>query len=133
MNWLSIIVGAVSTLAVGFIWYHPKVFGTIWMKAAGVNPEDGKNANMGLTFGITFIMAGVVAYNMSRMVHADEVFSSFVHGMYHGFRPSLFIVVPAVVINALFERRSLSYILVNAGYWIVSFTIMGGIVYALAK
>lgn len=29
---------------------------------------------------------------------------------------------------ALFERRSWSYILINAGYWIVSFVVMGTII-----
>ena len=29
-------------LLVGFIWYNPKVFGTIWMRAAGITPDPKK-------------------------------------------------------------------------------------------
>ena len=41
INFLAILLAALSTLVVGFIWYNPKVFGTIWMKETGVNPENG--------------------------------------------------------------------------------------------
>jgi hypothetical protein len=36
INFLSLILAALSTLVVGFVWYHPKVFGTIWMKESGM-------------------------------------------------------------------------------------------------
>ena len=34
-NWVALIVASLSTLVVGFIWYNPKVFGTIWMNEIG--------------------------------------------------------------------------------------------------
>lgn len=52
-----LLAAAVIPLLTGFIWYHPKVFGNIWMKAAGVNPEAGKGANMALVFGLTYILS----------------------------------------------------------------------------
>jgi hypothetical protein len=131
MNWLAIVFAALSTLAVGFVWYHPKVFGTIWMKASGVDPEGGKNSNMLLIFGIVFVAAGVAAFQMSYSVHEDEKFAPFIHGMYHGMRVSLFYIAPAVVINALFERRSAVYMAVHIGYWLASFCTMGGILYSM--
>ena len=36
INFLALIVASLSTLVVGFIWYNPKVFGTIWMKEIGM-------------------------------------------------------------------------------------------------
>ena len=41
-NWIAILLAALSTLVVGFIWYNPKVFGTIWMKEAGLTEEKMK-------------------------------------------------------------------------------------------
>lgn len=40
MNFLAILVAAVATFPIGFIWYNPKVFGTIWMREAGVDPHS---------------------------------------------------------------------------------------------
>jgi hypothetical protein len=131
MNWLGIILAAGSTLLVGFLWYNPRVFGNIWMKAAGVDPEAAKNSNMLLVFGITMLVAAVAAFQMSYSIHDDEALAPFLHGMYHGMRVSVFYIAPAIIINALFEGKSISYILVNAGYFLVSFSIMGGILYSI--
>ena len=46
-NWLALIVAAVSALAVGFVWYNPKVFGTAWMKEVGMTEEDAQKGTFG--------------------------------------------------------------------------------------
>ena len=51
INFLALLVAALSTLVVGFIWYNPKVFGTIWMKESGMTEEKMKGANMAMIFG----------------------------------------------------------------------------------
>ena len=32
INFITFLAAAVVTLVIGFIWYNPKVFGTIWMR-----------------------------------------------------------------------------------------------------
>ena len=54
MNYLALLTAAFSSLIVGFVWYHPKVFGTIWMKEAGLNYADLKASNLAKTLGISF-------------------------------------------------------------------------------
>ncbi|MCK7589494.1 DUF1761 domain-containing protein [Subsaxibacter sp. CAU 1640] len=155
MNYLAMAVAALTTLVVGFIWYHPKVFGTAWMHAAGLTEEELKNGNMlkifGLTIVLSFVMTIVVmmltvhqvgAYGMIGGMPTDETLPSFQvfmddygtnyrtfkHGTFHGFLAGLFFVLPIVAINGLFEHRSAKYIFINAGYWIVSLMLMGGII-----
>jgi hypothetical protein len=31
-NWLALGAGVIATQFIGFIWYHPKVFGTAWKR-----------------------------------------------------------------------------------------------------
>lgn len=155
MNFLAMIVAAFVTLVVGFIWYHPKVFGTAWMHAAGLTEEELKKGNMikifGLTIILSFMMTGIVmalsvhqtgAYGMiggtptedtlpSFQVFMDDYgtkFRTFKHGALHGFIAGLFFALPMTAINGLFEHRSAKYIFINAGYWIVSLTLMGAII-----
>jgi len=40
----------------------------------------------------------------------------------------LFLILPVLGINALYERRSFKYTLVTGGYWVVCGMIMGGII-----
>lgn len=153
-NIYAILVSALVTLLVGFVWYSPKVFGTIWMNETGITEEKAKQSNMLKVFGLTifyslmlaFILPALVIHQMGAlgMVGGDpalakesytafladygDAFRTFKHGALHGFMSGLFIALPITAINSLFEQKSWKYILINAGYWIVSMTIMGAII-----
>ena len=156
INFLALFVAALSTLAVGFVWYNPKVFGTIWMKESGVTAEQMKGSNMLLIFGTSFFYAILISlilqmltihqFGALGMIGGDPAvakpsyhsfmadygtsFRTFKHGALHGFMTGLFLALPIIGTNALYERRSFKYTLVNGGFWIVCLTIMGGIICA---
>ena len=156
LNPIAMLVAAVSALVVGFIWYNPKVFGSAWMKAAEMSEEKMKGANMAKIFGLallfaimlSFAMPGIVIHQFGAMSlmggdataalpsyeafisdYADA-FRTFKHGALHGFMSGLFIALPILGTNALFEHKGAKYIFINSGYWIVTLTIMGGIICA---
>lgn len=62
------------------------------------------------------------------MASYESEFRTFGHGALHGFITALMIVFPPLATNALFERKSWTYIFINFGYWAVSLIIMGGII-----
>lgn len=156
MNWIAILLSALTTLVVGFVWYHPKVFGTAWMKETGLTQEELSKGNMVKIFGLTFIFSlFIVMIEMSLTIHqtgamgmiggttklnealpsfkafmADygTAFRTFKHGALHGFMSGLFFAFPMIAINGLFERKSWKYIFIHAGYWLVTLTIMGSII-----
>jgi hypothetical protein len=66
------------------------------------------------------------------MADYGTAFRTFKHGALHGFMTGLFFAFPMLAINGLFERKSWKYIFVHAGYWILTLTIMGGIICAWA-
>jgi len=55
-------------------------------------------------------------------------FRTFGHGALHGVITSIFFVLPILSIVALFEKKTVKYVAINAGYWMVTLAIMGGIV-----
>lgn len=58
-------------------------------------------------------------------------FRTFTHGAFHGLLiGGLLIVLPVLTTNALFERKGFLYIAINAGYWMLTLALMGGIVCA---
>jgi hypothetical protein len=57
-------------------------------------------------------------------------FRTFKHGMLHGFLGGVMIALPMIGVNALFEQRGFKYIAINVGYWVVSMTLMGGVICA---
>ena len=154
INFLALFVAALSTLVVGFVWYNPKVFGTIWMKEAGLKEENMKDFNMIKVFSLSIVYAFLISFILQMltihqfgalgMVGGDPTiakpsyaafmadygtaFRTFKHGALHGFMTGLFMILPVTGTNALYEKRSFKYVMVTSGFWIVCFTIMGGII-----
>jgi hypothetical protein len=154
LNPLAMLVAAISALVVGFIWYNPKVFGNAWMHAAGMTDEQVKGGNMAKIFGLALLFAfllatalpGIVIHQMgvfslvggdpsvalpsyeTLMADYGEAFRTFKHGALHGVLTGVFIALPIIGTNALFERKGAKYIFINAGYWIVTLGVMGAII-----
>jgi len=61
INWIALLLAALVPLIVGFVWYHPKVFGNAWMAAAGLTEESLKGANMLKIFGLTYLLSFMAA------------------------------------------------------------------------
>lgn len=63
VNYLAVLLAALSTMAVGSIWYAPKVFGETWAKFTGVDlGRTPKSGEMVWLFGSTFVASLVTAY-----------------------------------------------------------------------
>ena len=52
---------------------------------------------------------------------------TFGHGAYHGGFMAILLAIPVLVTNSLFEQRSMSNILINGAYWIITIALMGGV------
>lgn len=61
------------------------------------------------------------------MQNYGDRFRTFGHGALHGGLIGVFVVLPVMGTNALFERKSFKYVAINVGYWVVTMAIMGGI------
>lgn len=66
------------------------------------------------------------------MSQYGQNFRTFKHGAFHGLIGSFLIALTIITINALLERKSFKYILINWTYWTVCIVIMGGIISAYA-
>ncbi len=74
------------------------------------------------------------AYFADYMNKYGANFRTFKHGALHGaMTAGLFFIMPIIAINAMFERKGFKYIAINAGYWIITLAIMGGIICQFAK
>jgi hypothetical protein len=59
-------------------------------------------------------------------------YRTFKHGALHGFLTSIFLVLPIIGTNALYEQKSAKYVGVHVGYWAICLTLMGGVICAFA-
>ena len=68
---------ALVPLIVGFIWYNEKVFGTAWLKGAGLTPDSAKKGfNMPLVFGLTYVLGFFYSVALAFVViHQFHIYS----------------------------------------------------------
>ena len=133
MHWPSIIVATLIPMILGMIWYNPKVLGVPWQKETGLSDDDIKNANMGAIYGVALLLAFCLSMGLTFIIRfghdAQEVmYQTWGHGAFHGVLFAVLLALPVLVTNSLFERKSTKLILINAGYWVLCWAIMGAIV-----
>ncbi len=121
LNWLAIFVAALSAFLIGGVWYGP-IFGKSWMQENNFTEEQLKQRNMGLVFGLSFVLALFAAFNLAMFI-GPEADLSF--GTMAGFLAGLGWVATMVGIHYLFEMKSFKLFFINAGYSTVALTIMG--------
>ena len=119
-----VLAGAAAFFAVGSIWYGV-LFSKAWQKAAGMSEEDVQGANMPLIFGLTFVAEFVIAmvlwHLLQRTGAAPHVVMMMAVGLAAG------VMVPAIGINYLYLRKTLTHFLIDAGHFIVGMAAMGGV------
>ncbi|OIN59300.1 DUF1761 domain-containing protein [Arsenicibacter rosenii] len=124
LNWPAVFAAAFSTFLIGGLWYSPVLFQKSWIRANGFDPANLPKSNPAVVFGLAFFFAFVMALNLALFIGQADV--SF--GATAGFMTGFGWVALAVAIIALFESRPLAYILINGGYMVVTFTVMGTII-----
>jgi len=125
INWLAVVVATVAAFMLGGLWYSKALFGNAWMQEVGLTEDAVNNANMARTFGGTIILQILAATALSVLLGAD---STWLSGLQTGLWVGLFWIATAYGVTYLFEQRSVRLFLINAGYYIVLYAIMGTII-----
>ena len=121
INFFAVIVAGLSAFVIGGLWYSV-FFAKAWMEENGFDEEKLKNANMAKIFGGSFIFSLIISFVLALFLGPER---NAMMGATAGFMAGLFWVATAIGITYLFERKSLKLFLINAGYHVVTFMIMG--------
>lgn len=123
LNYLAILVAALSAFLLGSIWYAPFLFGNIWMKENNFTEEQLKTG-FARIMTTSFVLELLMAFNLAAFIGAE---ADITFGMAAGFAAGFGWVALGMGVTYLFDRRSFRIWAINAGYHAVAFTIMGAI------
>ncbi len=131
VNLWSVLVAAIATMILGFLWYSPLLFARPWMILMGYDPNDkAKLEEMrkgaGQTYGIAFLCSLASAFVLAKVIDVASV-DSVLYGMKYGFAIWLGFVTTVQLTGALFGRQPFKLYLINTGYQLVCFLAMGAI------
>ena len=121
INYFAVIVAALSGFLIGGLWYSV-IFAKYWMEENGFDEEELSNGKIGKIFGGAFILSLLISFVLVLFLGPER---NGIIGASAGFMAGLFWVATAMGITYLFERKSLKLFLINAGYHVITFTIMG--------
>src|SRR6185437_17060259 len=76
VNYLAVVLAALSSMVVGSLWYMPATFGKYWMKYTGVKPNRSKmsGAQMAWMYGSVFVASLVTAYILAHVTYLANRF-----------------------------------------------------------
>ena len=121
-NIWAVLTAAATSFVLGGLWYSPALFGKAWQREVGLSDEQLAAGNMGLIFGVSFVLCVVAAFVFAMFLGPRPPLAL---GLGAGFSAGLCWVGASFGINYLFERRPLSLLLVNGGYHTLQFTLYG--------
>lgn len=124
-NYPAIFLAAVLSFVVGAAWYSPLLFDKAWMREAGLDEAKLRSARLGKVFTLSFVCMLVMAFNLAAFLGAKATWS---FGAFAGFATGLGWVTMSLGVLYLFEQRSLRLWLINGGYQVVSYTLMGALI-----
>lgn len=132
VNHLAVLLAALSTMAVGSLWYSPAGFYKQWVKLARVKTDPNVTATkMAFTYGSVFVASLVMAYALAYVAFLGNQFfkNEFWQDavmtavwLWLGFVASRFFV------HDTFENRIGKLTVLNSGYELVTLLIMGLII-----
>jgi Protein of unknown function (DUF1761) len=78
VNLWAVLVAAVASMVLGFLWYSPALFARPWMLAMGYDPDDKSRIkemqkSAGKSYGISFVASLVTAFVLGKIIDITTV------------------------------------------------------------
>jgi hypothetical protein len=133
LNWLAMLVAAISTMVVGFLCYSPLLFAKPWMREMGYDPNDKvkmeeMRKTAGPAYAGSFVASLISAFTLALILHG---LNADLHiGFMASFHIWLGFVATVQFTDVLFTKKSMKLFGINTGYQLVCYLAMGAILTA---
>lgn len=131
MQFLPVVVAAISTMVIGFLWYSPMLFAKPWMLASGYdinNKEEMEKMrkSAGPLYLRSFLASLLTAFVLWRFFHWVGI-SSPIAGLEIAVVACVGFTIPTKYTDMLFMRQHYLLFVINSGYQLVCYAAMGAI------
>jgi hypothetical protein len=131
LNIGAILGAALAKIALGMVWYSPLLFIKPMLKAIGLKEKDMKaSMGKGIAFDIfsstamAFVLAHAIKY---AQMAQPQMLGGLAGGLFVSFWNWFGFIALIFMGNVIFEKRSWTYFLINSGFFLVAFLLMGAI------
>jgi hypothetical protein len=128
LNWLAVVLAALAGYFPGAIWYSKIGFLRPWARELGIDIDNRPAAkDVGAKVVIGLLPAFAAATVMALLLHQPVPLH---RGLILGVALAGGIISTSFAVQYLYENRSVKFWLINSGYHLLQFLIMG-VVFAL--
>lgn len=130
VNYLAVLLAAVASMIVGFLWYSQMLFGKPWMKLMGYNETDLKaqQKKMGMYYGLSFVLSLIMAYVLFHVMTMAMNFYRYTPiqtGLTSAFWIWFGFIMPVQATGEIFGGKKWNLFAINTGYQLVALLVMG--------
>jgi len=126
---LAILGAAFASVIIAYLWYHPRIFGGMWMRLSGITPEMADRGKRRMLLHTFFgFLAGIpIAYVMFWFGAAWSVYD-WTGALQLAFWCWIGFTAPTLLGSVLWEQRPFRLYLIDAFYWLVTMMVMALII-----
>jgi hypothetical protein len=122
INWLSVIVVTIISFPLGALWHNKLLFGKAWNEDAKPVFDSSKKSNVITLFGLTAFFHLIAIAGLDFFIGTE---ATAVSGLLKGFCASVALVFTSIAVTHLFVGRSFRLILIDAGFYVVFYSLAG--------
>ena len=128
IDFLSVFIATVVYVIIGAFWYSKFGFGKTWEKCIAKEKKSKKKQSKRPYFSyfISFVLGYIIAFFIA-YIENFLLISSFWDGLIAGCIIWFGFVFTTQAVMVLFEKRSVKLVLIDVGYWLITFAILGGV------
>lgn len=127
---VGVVVATLVNQVIGFVYFHPKVFGTVWMNLLGRKPDDPPTTPLGAAIGFGTLAALVSSVALAVIILTFGG-AGWVDGLGLGALVAVGFLIPVLGTDAVYSGRSFNLYFLNATYYVIAFMAMGAVIGAL--
>jgi hypothetical protein len=130
INWLAVILAALGSVLIGWLWYSPYLFRDRWVRHSGLTlekQEKGLLVSLAVAAITGILMAYVVAY-VGGLIEGNSGDGDMASALGAAFWLWLGVAATTVISVGTFAQRSIQWIVISVGERLVTLLLMGFII-----
>ena len=130
VNYLTVLVAAVTSIIISGLWYSPLLFGNLWVHLSGIDMKKvnamKKESKVGRSYFWAFVMTLITCYVLAHFVAYVDA-TTFGGGAVLAFWVWLGFMVPLSLNDVLWGGKSFKLFLLNAAHHLIALIVAAGI------